>query len=84
MKKNEKWVKKALNSILEKRLTYKYYFREVKFVDTIRVDLVRSDHGRLEKIEGKISLFSPQFSPIFRDPLVTKSALKRNLFKRVL
>ena len=36
MKKKEKWVKKALNSILEKRLTYKYYFREVKFVDTIR------------------------------------------------
>ena len=25
--------KNALNSILEKRLTYKYYFREVKFID---------------------------------------------------
>jgi hypothetical protein len=28
--------KKVLNTILEKRLTYKYYFREVKFVDTRR------------------------------------------------
>jgi hypothetical protein len=28
--------KKALNSILEKRLIYKYYFIEVKFVDTVR------------------------------------------------
>jgi hypothetical protein len=27
---------KALNPILEKRLIYKYYFIEVKFVDTVR------------------------------------------------
>jgi hypothetical protein len=28
--------KKVLNTILEKRLSYRYHFREVKFVDTRR------------------------------------------------
>jgi hypothetical protein len=35
-KRNEKESKKALNPVLEKRSTYKCYFKEVRFVDTKR------------------------------------------------
>jgi hypothetical protein len=48
---------------------------------TLGADLVTKDHGR---IEGKISLFPPQSSPIPHDPLVTKSSLVESMFRESL